>query len=132
MFTTFSAFITAVIREFFHGYFFFANQVQTRHQPFAPLCQVDERTAKLRFSIQGRQSEFMAAKTLKNPFLLQTDTFQQLQKGKKTKMQRDKSKVTCSMALVKGHFSPLRTKIESWKFCHRPILAVNLKDFSCW
>ena len=58
-----------------------ANQLLTRHPPFAPLgqVQVDERTVKPSlFSIQGRLSDvfrIMAAKTLKNPYRFQTVAF---------------------------------------------------------
>ena len=56
-----------------------ANQLLTRYTPFAPLGQVDERTAKPSpFSIQGRLSEYfpiMAAGKLKYPYRrLQTVT----------------------------------------------------------
>ena len=54
------------------------NQVLKRHSAFAPLGQVDERTAKPSpFTIQGRLTELlriMAAETLKNPYRLQTVT----------------------------------------------------------
>ena len=56
-----------------------ANQLLTRHSPFAPLDRVDEWTVKpLWFSIQGRLSELSwieAAKTLKNPYRSQIVTF---------------------------------------------------------
>ena len=59
------------IRYFFSRVFDIANQLLTRHSPFAPLGQVDEQTAKPSpFLIQSRLSKFfriMAAKTLKNP-----------------------------------------------------------------
>ena len=51
-----------------------ANQLLTRHSPFAPPGQVNEWKAKpLPFSIQSRLSELfqiMAAKTLKNSYRL--------------------------------------------------------------
>ena len=55
------------------------------------------------FSIQGRLSEFfriMAAKTLKNPYRFKTVTFKRSWQGKKTKVRKEKPKVTYSVALV--------------------------------
>ena len=67
------------ISYFFHV-FDIANQLLTRHSPFAPLDQVDEWTVKpSRFSIQGRLSKFfriMAAKTLKNLYRSQAVTLE--------------------------------------------------------
>ena len=67
------------IPYFFHV-FDIANQLLTRHSPFAPLGQVDEWTVKpSRFSIQGRLSKFfriMAAKTLKNLYRSQAVTLE--------------------------------------------------------
>ena len=48
----------------------------------------------LRFSIHGRLSEFfriMAAKTLKNPYHLQTATFKIFKKGQKTNIGEEKT-----------------------------------------
>ena len=42
----------------------------------------------------------MAAKTLKNPYRSQTVTFKLSQKRKKTKIRKEKPKVTYSVALV--------------------------------
>ena len=42
----------------------------------------------------------MVAKTPKNPYRLQTVTFKLSQKGKKTKIRKEKPKVTYSVALV--------------------------------
>ena len=65
--------------RYFSRVFDIANQLLTRHLPFAPLGQVDEWTAKPSpFLIQRRLSEsfrIMAAKTPKNPYRLQTVTF---------------------------------------------------------
>ena len=59
---------------FFLRVFDIANQLFTRHSPFAPVGQVDEWTAKPSpFSTQGRLSEtlqIMAAKTLKHQYRL--------------------------------------------------------------
>ena len=44
----------------------------------------------------------MAAKTLKNPYRLQTVTFKLCKRGKKTKIRKEKPKVTYSVALVKA------------------------------
>ena len=81
-----------------------ANQLLTRHSPFASLGQVNKWTAKpLPFSIQGRLPKFfriMAAKTLKNTYRLQTVTFKLSQKLKKTKIRKEKPWVTYSVALV--------------------------------
>ena len=102
------------IPYFFHV-FDIANQLLTRHSPFAPLGQVDERTVKpTRFPIQGRLSKFfriMAAKTLKNLYRSQAVTLELSQKRKKTnaKYGTKKPKVTYSVALVMA-FSRLRTK----------------------
>ena len=66
------------ISYFFHV-FDIANQLLTRHSPFAPLGQVDEWTVKpSRFSIQGRLSKFfrIAAKTLKNLYRSQAVTLE--------------------------------------------------------
>ena len=66
------------IPYFFHV-FDIANQLLTRHSPFAPLGQVDEWTVKpSRFSIQGRLSKFfrIAAKTLKNLYRSQAVTLE--------------------------------------------------------
>ena len=46
----------------------------------------------------------MAAKTLKNSNGLQTVTFKTSQKGKKTKIRKEKSIVACSVALVMAFF----------------------------
>ena len=63
----------------FSRVFDIANQLLTRHSPFAPLGQVDEWTAKpSRFLIQGRLSELsriMAVKTLKTPYRSQKVIF---------------------------------------------------------
>ena len=65
--------------DIFSRVFDIANQLLTRHLPFAPLGQVDEWTAKPSpFLIQRRLSEsfrIMVAKTPKNPYRLQTGTF---------------------------------------------------------
>ena len=45
-------------------------------------------------------------------------------KGKKSKIWKEKPKITFLVALVMEFFSRLRTKIHNWKICHRPILAV--------
>ena len=66
--------ITTHVKKYdiFSPVFDIANQLLTRHSPFAPLGQVDEQTAKPSpFLIQSRLSKFfrsMAAKTLKNPY----------------------------------------------------------------
>ena len=72
----------------------------------------------------------MAAKTLKNPYSLQTVTFKLSYKGKKTKIQKEKPKVTYSVALVMA-FLAAENKNDNWKICHWPISAVYLKDFFC-
>ena len=103
------------IRHFF-TLFDIANQQLTRHSPFAPLGQVDEWTAKPSpFSIHGCWSEFsriMIGKLLKNPYGFQTLTFKLSYDGKKTKIRKEKPKVTRSVALVSWQ---LRTKIDNWK-----------------
>ena len=76
-----------------------ADQLLTRHSPFVSLCDVDEWMANP--SLQGRSLKFswiMAGNTLKK-FAV---TFKISQKGKKTKMHKEKPKVTYSMALVKA------------------------------
>ena len=81
-----------------------ANQLLTRHSPFAPFGQVDEWTAKPSpFSIQGSLLDFSqitAAKTLKNLYFLQTVTSKLSYKGKKTNIRKEKLKITYSVALV--------------------------------
>ena len=81
-----------------------ANQLLTRHSPFAPFGQVDEWTAKPSpFSIQGSLLDFSqitAAKTLKNLYFLQTVTSKLSYKGKKTNTRKEKLKITYSVALV--------------------------------
>ena len=81
-----------------------ANQLLTRHSPFAPFSQVDEWTAKPSpFSIQGSLLDFSqitAAKTLKNLYFLQTVTSKLSYKGKKTNIRTEKLKITYSVALV--------------------------------
>ena len=110
--------------DIFSRVFDIANQLLTRHSPFAPLGQVDEWTAKpSRFSIQGSLSEIpqiMATRTFINPFCSRTLTFNLLLKGKKTNLQKEKPKVTYSMALV----------IAFLAICHMPILAVYLTNLS--
>ena len=69
----------------------------------------------------------MAAKTLKNSNGLQTVTFKTSQKGKKTKIRKEKSIVACSVALVMAFFLAENEKIDNWKICHRPVLAVYLR-----
>ena len=76
-----------------------------------------------RFSIQDSLSEIpqiMATRTFINPFCSRTLTFNLLLKGKKTNLQKEKPKVTYSMALV----------IAFLAICHRPILAVYLTNLS--
>ena len=52
--------------DIFSRVFDIANQLLTRHTPFVPLGQVDERTAKPSpFSIQGRLSEYFRIKSAK-------------------------------------------------------------------
>ena len=54
-------------------------------------------------SIQGSLSKFsriLAAKTLKNSYFLLTVTFKISYKGKRTKIRKEKSKVTYSVALI--------------------------------
>ena len=67
-------------KKFFSRVFNIANQLLKRHSPFAPLGHVDEwRTKPLPFLIQGRLSDYfriMAAKKMKNPYRLQTVTFE--------------------------------------------------------
>ena len=72
-----------------------------------------------------------AAKTLKNPYHLQTVTIKLLKKGKKTKIRKEKPKAIRIQWLWWRHFSRLRTKTDNWKIFHRPILTVYLKDFFC-
>ena len=102
-----------------------ANQLVTRHSPFAPLGQVDDWTAKPSpLSIQGRLSEFfriMAAKTLKNPYRLQTMTFKLSEKGKKPKYRKKNRKLRIQWHLWR-HLSRLRTKIDN-------VTVMSLKAF---
>ena len=68
-----------------------ANQLLSRHSPFASISQVDERTAKPSlFFIHGCLTEFfyfsiMAIKTLKNPYRLQKVMLKFPRRGKKPK-----------------------------------------------
>ena len=53
----------------------------------------------------------MAPKTLKNPYRFKTVTFKLSQKGKKTKIRKEKPKVTYSVALVMA-FSRRKRQLE--------------------
>ena len=74
--------------RYFSSVFNIANQLLTSHSPFPPFGEVKEWTAKPSpFSIQARLKELtriMAARTLKNPYRLQTVTFKLFYKRKKT------------------------------------------------
>ena len=109
------------------SYFFtsvdIANQLLTRHSPLAPLGQVDEWTAKpsrfLNTSCLSELSRIMATKTLKTPYRWEEN--QSSKRNRKLRIQW----------LWCWHFSRVRMKIDIWKICHQPILAVYLKDFFC-
>ena len=80
------------------------NQLLTHHSPFAPLVQVDERTAKPSpSSIQGGLSEFfqiMASKTLQKSAPLTDSDIQTFPEREDNKRRKDKPKVMYSVALV--------------------------------
>ena len=72
----------------------------------------------------------MAIKTLKNPYRLQKVMLKFPRRGKKPKHEMKNQKLRIQW-LWWWRFSRLRTKIDYCKICHRPILAVYLKDFFC-
>ena len=84
-----------------------ANQLLTRHSYFAPLGQVDERTAKPSPSCRQWRSNFP-------------------RKGRKPKCGKKNRKYVFD-DFGDGIFSRLRTKIHNWKICQWPILAVYPK-----
>ena len=110
-----------------------ANQLLTRHSPLAPLGLVDEWTAKPSpFSIQGRLSKFFGPWPLKHwkiRIVHRQRRLNFLRMGRKLKYVQKKQKLRIQW-LWQWYFSRLSTKIDSWKICHRPILAVYLKKIS--
>ena len=72
-----------------------ANQMLTRHSPFAPPGHVDEWTAKPSpFSIQSLLSKFsriMAAKTLKNSVSLTDSDVQTFLEGEENQFRKRKT-----------------------------------------
>ena len=69
--------------DIFSRVFDIANQLQTRHSPFAPLGQVDEKQSSWRQSLHLFFFRTMAVKTLKNPYHLQTEAKTFLERGRK-------------------------------------------------
>ena len=101
-----------------------ADQLLIRHSPFVPLCDVDEWMAKA--SLQGRSLKFswiMAGSTLKK-FAV---TFKISKKGKKTKMHKEKPKVTYSMALVKAFLAAEKEN----RFCIKRFWPCTWKYYFC-
>lgn len=91
--------------------FVVANKLPTLLLPLAPHSKVDE------------FSRIMAAETLKNLYFWQTVTFKLCQMGKKTNVRKKNRKLRI-LELWYLHFLWPRTKIDGWKICHGPILAV--------
>ena len=108
----------------FSRVFDIVNQLLTRHSPFAPLGQVDEWTAKPSpFSIQGCLSECVRIMAAYRQWRSNFPRRERKPKyGKKNRQLR-------IQWLCLWHFTRLRTKIDNWTICHRPILAVYLKHF---
>ena len=106
--------------DIFSRVFDIANQLLTRHSPFAPFGQVDEWTAKPSlFSIQGRLSEsfrIMAATALKNPYRLQTVTFKPFLEGEENQNTKRKTEsyVLSGFGNDISHFCGVSTHFLSW------------------
>ena len=81
-----------------------ANQLLTRHPPFAPFGQEDKRTANTSlFSIRGRLSDFfriMAVKNTEKSVSLSDSGVQAFLEGEENQNTERKTKVTNSVALV--------------------------------
>ena len=72
----------------------------------------------------------MAAKTQKKSVSLTDSDAQTFLEGEENNILKEKPKVKYSAALVLA-FSRLRMKIDNWKICLWPILAIYLIDFFC-
>ena len=80
-----------------------ANQLLTRHPPFAPFGQEDKRTANTSlFSIQGRLSDFfrIIVKNTEKSVSLSDSGVQAFLEGEENQNTERKTKVTNSVALV--------------------------------
>ena len=98
---------------FFNRMLDIANQLLTRHLPFALLCHVNDWQSL--HQSQSKFSRIIDAKKLESSFHSQTIFFRRNQNIKEK---------TEGCVL-----SRLRIKIDSWRIYHRPILAVHLKRF---
>ena len=120
------------------SYFFtsvdIANQLLTRHSPLAPLGQVDEWTAKpsrfLNTSCLSKLFSNYGDKNTKNSVSLTDGEVQTSLEGEENQSSKRNRKLRIQW-LWCWHFSRVRMKIDIWKICHQPILAVYLKDFFC-
>ena len=95
-----------------------ANQLLTRHPPFAPFGQEDKRTANTSlFSIQGRLSDFfriMAVKNTEKSVSLSDSGVQAFLEGEENQNTERNTKVTNSVALVMEF---IRVENENQQLC---------------
>ena len=95
--------------------FQFGQRISTRLLTFSSSCSTH--TVKYTCNSQIVMSSHAISYIHKYIYILYLEL---LNKNRKLRIQ----------SLWKWHFSRLKTKIDNWKICHRPILAVYLKDFS--
>ena len=79
------------------------------------------------WSFVGIFSDYMwRLKTLKNPYHLQKVKFKLSKKRKKTSLRKKNRELRIQWLWLR-HFSRLRTKIDNWKICHKPIWPFTWK-----
>ena len=120
MFTTFSAFITAVIREFFHGYFF--SPIRYRH-----FISLSRHSVRLMNERQSYDSQFKVVsqnswllKHWKIRFSYRQIRFNSSRRGRKPKCKETNQKLRIQWLWLKGISRRLERKSKAGSFATGP------------